>query len=120
MYRFSKNNNYLLHRVKMFSKYYFILWILVSSTINISAQVNDSIPIANSNQQIWIDIFPHYYMNEKLEYYGDGGYRIIVDKESRSRIYARPSLKYHLNPRWTVHAGLGLFYCSRNISVGSN
>lgn len=111
MYHIKENNNDLLYKVKPFSSCIIILWILLSFATDLSAQTNDSIPVVETNnQQIWIDIFPHYFVNEKLEYYGDGGYRTILDKESWSRIYARPSLKYHLNRRWTVHSGLGLFY----------
>ncbi len=110
MNRIKENNNDLLHKVKPFSNFIIILWIILSFTTDISAQNKDSIPIATNNQQIWIDIYPHYYVNKKLEYYGDGGYRTVIDKESWNRIYARPSIKYHFNHRWTVHSGLGLFY----------
>jgi hypothetical protein len=105
-----ENNSDLSCKVKAFSMFMIIFWIILGFITEIHAQTNDSIPVPTSNQQIWIDIFPHYYVNEKLEYYGDGGYRTIVDKDSWNRVYARPSLKYHINPRWTVHAGLGLFY----------
>ncbi|MCZ6701607.1 MAG: DUF2490 domain-containing protein, partial [Ignavibacteria bacterium] len=64
----------------------------------------------STNQQLWIDFYPHYYVNEKLEYYGDTGYRTILNKDIWHRIYARPSVRYHLNEKWELHAGLGLFY----------
>jgi hypothetical protein len=62
------------------------------------------------NQQFWFDFYPHYYVNEKFEYYGDGGYRIILNEEILHRIYARPSLRYHINKLWEFHSGIGLFY----------
>jgi len=62
------------------------------------------------NQQIWIDFYPHYFVNDKLEYYGDLGYRSIVSTGSWNRIYLRPSLKYHFNKHWEVQSGLGVFY----------
>lgn len=62
------------------------------------------------NQQLWIDIYPHFYVNDKLEYYGDAGYRTILEEFSWSRIYARPSVRYHFNKLWQAHAGLGFFY----------
>jgi hypothetical protein len=105
-----ENNSESGYRIKAFFTFMILFWFITGFTTEISAQIKDSIPVPTSNQQIWIDIFPHYYVNERLEYYGDGGYRTIVDKESWSRVYARPSLKYHLNQKWTVHAGLGLFY----------
>jgi long-subunit fatty acid transport protein len=61
------------------------------------------------NQQLWIDIFPHFSVNEKLEYYGDAGYRTIVN-DSWNRIHLRPSLRYKLNKSWEIHGGLGFFY----------
>ena len=62
------------------------------------------------NQQIWIDFYPHYYVNEKLEYYGDAGYRSIVTDRTWSRIYVRPSFRYHVNNNFELQSGLGLFY----------
>ena len=62
------------------------------------------------NHQIWIDLYPHYFVNDKLEYYGDAGYRSIVSNGSWSRIYARPSLRYHFNKIWGLQTGLGVFY----------
>jgi hypothetical protein len=52
-----------------------------------------------------------------LEYYGDTGYRTIVTKINWTRIYVRPSLKYHFNKTWEVHAGLGLFYIFYNLDT---
>ena len=67
---------------------------------NLSAQTNDTIVTESANHQIWIDIYPHYYVTEKLEYYGDAGFRTIIDERSWNRIYARPSLRYHFNKNW--------------------
>lgn len=61
------------------------------------------------NQQLWFDIFPHFSVNEKLEYYGDAGYRTIVN-DSWSRIHLRPSLRYSLKRSWEIQGGLGFFY----------
>ena len=74
------------------------------------AQTDEPLEDNIVNQQIWIDFYPHYFVNDKLEYYGDFGYRSIVSKRSWNRIYARPSLKYHLNKHWEVQSGLGAFY----------
>jgi Protein of unknown function (DUF2490) len=71
----------------------------------------------NVNHQLWIDIYPHYFVNEKLEYYGDAGFRTIIDERSWNRIYARPSLRYHFNKTWEVHGGLGLFYIFNKMDV---
>jgi hypothetical protein len=62
------------------------------------------------NQQIWLDFYPHFFINEKLEYYGDAGYRANIVDFSWHRVYVRPSVKYHLNKTFEAHAGLGVFY----------
>lgn len=90
-----------------------LLLLIISGLVhqqNLSAQTNDTIVTESANHQIWIDIYPHYFVNEKLEYYGDAGFRTIIDERSWNRIYARPSLRYHFNKNWEVHGGLGLFY----------
>jgi hypothetical protein len=61
-------------------------------------------------QQVWIDFYPHFYVNEKLEYYGDIGYRANITDFSWSRIYTRPSVKYHLSETFEMQAGIGLFF----------
>ncbi len=90
----------------------YLVYLFVSLNIYGVASASTSDTTENSivNQQIWIDFYPYYYMNEKLEYYGDAGYRTIVSNRSWSRIYARPSLKYHLTDTWEFHSGLGFFY----------
>jgi hypothetical protein len=67
---------------------------------NLSAQTNDTIVTESTNHQLWIDIYPHYFVNEKVEYYGDAGFRTIIDEQSWNRLYARPSLRYHFNKNW--------------------
>jgi long-subunit fatty acid transport protein len=73
--------------------------------------INESIV----NHQIWIDIYPHYYISEKLEYYGDAGYRTIISSNKWRRIYVRPAVRYHLNDRWQLQGGLGFFFDFRDI-----
>ena len=102
-------NRYLTHRLQQFCGYLVILFSAVSYT-NAAIAQTDTNENSIKNHQIWIDFYPHYYMNEKLEYYGDAGYRTIVSKRSWSRIYVRPSLRYHLNKTWGFHGGLGIFY----------
>lgn len=75
----------------------------------LTSQSIDSTDITINNQ-LWLDFYPHFYINEKLEYYGDAGYRTILNEETWHRIYARPSLRYHINKLWEFHAGIGLLY----------
>ena len=87
-----------------------LLFVVLGFSNRAQAQTGDSTASSIVNQQVWIDFYPHYYMSKKLEYYGDAGYRTIVSKRSWTRLYVRPSVKYHLNKTWESHAGLGLFY----------
>lgn len=88
----------------------FVLLLFFSGNTNANGQSTDTLQNNIINHQLWIDIYPHFYVNEKLEYYGDAGYRTIMNEKSWNRIYARPSLRYHFNKTWEIHGGLGLFY----------
>lgn len=103
------------NHIRSFSIYLLFAFIIFGFTKFISAQDADKSSIIN--QQIWIDFYPHYYVNEKLEYYGDTGYRTIVSERNWSRLYARPSLKYHFSKNWEFHSGLGLFYIYNVFSI---
>lgn len=70
--------------------------------------LNDHL-VGQTNHQIWLDFYPHFYINDKLEYYGDAGYRSIVQDSLWSRFYARPSIRYHFNKPLELHGGVGLF-----------
>lgn len=87
-----------------------ILFTVLFFSDNAVAQIEESGKSSLRNHQIWIDFYPHYYVNKKLEYYGDAGYRTIVNNGSWSRVYARPSLRYHINKTLGLHGGLGIFY----------
>jgi hypothetical protein len=87
-----------------------IFLLLNSCNKNVYGQSSDTLQENLINHQLWIDIYPHFYINEKLEYYGDAGYRTMLNEKSWNRIYARPSIRYHFNKNWDVHGGLGLFY----------
>jgi len=87
-----------------------LLIIALAISIKVSGQTNDSGINLSKNNEIWFDVYLHYYINDKLEYYGDAGFRTIINEQSWNRIYARPSIRHHINDHWELHAGLGLFY----------
>ncbi len=62
------------------------------------------------NHQFWLDFYPHFYVSDKLEYYGDSGYRTILQENIWHRISVRPSIRYHFNKNWEMHGGIGFFY----------
>ena len=109
-----KKIQFQLKSVLLFSLLVSYVWVDIQ---NLSAQTNDTIGALSPNHQLWIDIYPHYYVTEKLEYYGDAGFRTIIDERSWNRIYARPSLRYHINKNWEAHGGLGLFYIFNKTDV---
>lgn len=89
---------------------------MIVNTISVIAQ--DSLSEKSSlNHQIWLDFYPHFYINEKIEYYGDAGFRTEVGQLSWNRIYVRPSLRYYTNKTWQLSGGLGLFYIFNELDV---
>ena len=87
---------------------FFLISILFVNSANAQGvQAGDKVV----NEQVWIDFYPHFYLNDKVEYYGDSGYRSMVSGNNGwQRIYIRPSIKYHQSKTWEFQAGLGLFY----------
>ncbi len=63
-----------------------------------------------TDHQIWLDFYPHFYLSEKVEYYGDAGTRIQVSDFSWAQVYMRPSVRFHRAGHFELHGGLGLFY----------
>jgi hypothetical protein len=82
-----------------------MLFLLFLCDVDVYGQSSENV----TNHQLWIDIFPHFSVNDKLEYYGDAGYRTIWE-ESWTRIHLRPSLRYKLGKIWEIHGGLGFLY----------
>ena len=65
---------------------------------------------SSANDQLWFDFFPHLYISEIFEYYGDTGYRTLLNENIWHKIYARPSVRYHIDKYWELHGGVGFFY----------
>jgi len=94
----------------MFKKVLFILFLAIYIPVKVVAQNASGNQTPVINQQIWIDFYPHYYRTDKLEYYGDTGYRTMINKNSWSRVYVRPSIRYHQSEKWEFQGGFGFFY----------
>ena len=109
------HSNRTTYRLGRTAHFLFFLLITFSFSKNATAQTADSTNNAIINQQIWIDFYPHYFVNKKLEYYGDAGYRTIVTNKTWSRIYIRPSLRYHLHKTVELQTGVGVFYIFNQI-----
>ena len=88
------------------------LMLLIAFSISIvtSAQTDSLSEGRIVNQQIWLDFYSHYTISDKVEYYGDAGYRSIITEKSWNRIYIRPSFRYKIHKKIELHTGVGLFY----------
>lgn len=65
---------------------------------------------AQSAESIWLDFSLHANVNDRLQLYGDLGYRRLLAAESETRWNIRPSVLYRLNDKWFLRGGIGLFY----------
>lgn len=102
-----KKFNCLINMYKQHRSLLLFVGMLLFFTTHSAAQTNTNELI---NHQIWIDFYPHYFRTEKLEYYGDTGYRTILGEQSWSRVYMRPSVRYHISKNWELQGGVGVFY----------
>lgn len=93
------------------------LLVLFSLLVEIRAQSVDSLPEQLVTNQIWIDFYPNFFINEKLQYYGDAGFRTIADEQSWNRFYVRPSIRYHMNQTISFQGGLGFFYIYNKYNI---
>ena len=92
------------------------LWLALLSVKGLHAQIATSEENIVNNQ-LWVDFYPHVYIDEEWEYYGDIGYRTILDDYNWHWIYTRPSVRYHFSNLFEGHGGVGLFYEFNTFSV---
>jgi len=91
--------------VNYLQRKFWIHCFLLVSGLTIYAQGDESV-----TEQLWIDIIPHFGINQRLEYYGDASLRIVFEENTTYTMVARPSVVYHLNPIVELRGGLGFFY----------
>ena len=67
----------------------------------------------------WSDITTIYNFAERWQYNGDQGIRVGLSGDDFSLFYFRPSIKYRINPKLTLHGGIGFFqsFLQDNIDV---
>lgn len=63
-----------------------------------------------SDTQLWLDFNPSFQINNKLEYFGNLGYRTYIETANWNQIYAKPSVRWHLKNNIQIEGGLGFFY----------
>ncbi len=61
------------------------------------------------DHQLWFDVMPHFEINNRLEFYGDGSYRTSITGNKFRRFVLRPSLRYHWTYELDLLGGLGGF-----------
>ena len=85
------------------------IWLCLLSFLGFkSSQAQDTLAF-KANGQVWLDFYPHFYVNSKLQFYGDAGFRTLVTDAQWLRIHGRPSVRYHLNNTLVAHGGVGMF-----------
>ncbi len=61
------------------------------------------------DHQLWFDVMPHFEINNRLEFYGDGSYRTSTTGDKFRRFVLRPSVRYHWTYELDLLGGLGGF-----------
>ena len=61
------------------------------------------------DHQLWFDVMPHFEINNRLEFYGDGSYRTSTTGDKFRRFVLRPSIRYHWTYELDLIGGLGFF-----------
>lgn len=85
----------------MFKKYLFILVAIPLWHFNSLAQVDEL---------IWVDYTANRYINDRLEFFGDVGYRSFLFDDALTRLNIRPGVEFGPNDRWDFTGGIGFFY----------
>lgn len=60
------------------------------------------------DNQLWFDVVPHFEINERAEFYGDGSYRTSISGDKFNRLMVRPSIRFHWTYELDLIGGLGL------------
>jgi hypothetical protein len=66
----------------------------------------------DSSFDIWTDITTIYNFSDRWRYDGDQGIRDVVSGSKFNLLYLRPSVRYRVNPWFTVHGGVRFFRTS--------
>lgn len=59
--------------------------------------------------ETWIDITTTYEFADRWRYDGDQGIRGVLSGSDFTLLYVRPSVRYRINPWFTVHGGIRFF-----------
>ena len=57
-----------------------------------------------------MDYTANRYINDRLEFFGDVGYRSFVFDNALTRLNIRPGVEYGPNDKWDFTGGIGFFY----------
>ncbi len=71
---------------------------------------DDELEDSQTNTQMWLDFYPHFFITEKWQFYGDLGFRTILGENDWRRFHIRPSVRYHFSDYIQFRGGIGMFY----------
>ena len=96
-----------------------LICILFIGVANVSAQDDGAGDESQSNTQIWLDFYPHFFIKEKLQFFGDLGYRTTVGERSWNRVHIRPSVRFFYSDYIQFRGGIGMFLVTSKDADGS-
>ena len=67
------------------------------------------------SRQIWLDYNPSWALSDRVQLYGDVGYRSELESRGWWRAVLRPSVRYQWNPRIRFSGGIGFFYTANEV-----
>ena len=62
------------------------------------------------DNQLWFDVVPHFEINDRMDFYGDGSYRTSTSGDKFNRLMVRPSVRFHWTYELDLIGGLGLTF----------
>ena len=80
---------------------------LIPSAETVRAQDSDS---SNVTNQLWLDYYAYWHVKPSVQFFGDAGYRYLLEDGSWWTFVVRPSIRF-LQGNWLEpRGGLGFFY----------
>ena len=76
-------------------------------TAPLQAQQSDSSDVSN---QLWADYYGYWHFKPTIQFYGDAGFRYLLEDGSWASVNIRPSVRFMQGNWIEPRGGLGLFY----------
>jgi len=92
-----------VYKMTILKRNYLFTFTVLLIAINTFGQV-DSV-----NNLIWVDVIPHFDINDKLEYLGDVSYRTSTAGDKNEQLVFKPTIFYNWKKKVGLLGGIGLF-----------